>query len=64
VIARQTGFVTVTLTGSPSAVTGTPTDRFAPRSQIKHDYGLAISSAEDDLGCRLITDIFMAIVAR
>src|SRR6266567_1458254 len=45
--------IAVTLTGSPSdAIARTPIHRFVPRSQIKHSYGFAISSACDNLYCR------------
>jgi hypothetical protein len=58
--------IAVTLTGSPrDAIARTPTHCFVPRSQIKHSYGLAISSACDNLYCRFrSTPIFITIVLR
>jgi hypothetical protein len=58
--------ITVTLTGSPcDAIARTPIHRFVPRSQIKHSYGFAISSACDNLYCRFrSTNIFITIVMR
>src|SRR6266478_443082 len=43
---------------------GQPTYPFVPRSQIKHSYGLAISSARDNLDCRWIETIFITILVR
>src|SRR5260221_11846360 len=43
---------------------GHPTYPFVPRSQIKHSYGLAISSARDNLDCRWIETIFITILVR
>src|SRR5205807_9748274 len=43
---------------------GHPTYPFVPRSQIKHSYGLAISSACDNLDCRWIETIFITILVR
>jgi len=66
-VRQRTGLViAVTLTGSPSeAIARTPTHRFVPRSQIKHSYGFAISSACDNLYCRYdLIPIFITIVMR
>jgi hypothetical protein len=56
----------VTLTGSPGdAIARTPIHCFVPRSQIKHSYGFAISSACDNLYCRSDPiPIFITIVMR
>ena len=57
--------MTVTLTGSPrDAIARTPIHCFVPRSQIKHSYGLAISSARDNLDCRSVETIFITILVR
>ena len=58
--------IAVTLTGSPrDSIARTPIHRFVPRSQVKHFYGFAISSACDNLYCRSdLTNIFLTIVMR
>ena len=58
--------IAVTLTGSPGdAIARTPTHCFVPRSQIKHSYGFAISSACDNLYSRRdLISIFITIVMR